>query len=317
MAQIPPLAYSGFNQFGPLDVATSSQVQKGKGHEMAGKLEMEAFDQAFQQHDRYAQQQAGEPQKERPTPGYTSIELPMTTGLPGSADETSDTPDERRFRILDLESKVRSAHMTYEASKQDHDLLMAQGEASGQPLSSFHLSDYKLQLTRLDLHNSKRLLQEYRETELVRQAAQTSRQAHESEPDTMWLQQNSNETIYASRAGRESQAQLKQLGQRHAARLAEAVDSMHQSRMSNLLDPENIPMRNELDHRLEQPQDTNQQDEVTNSPPIDDTELAHTAGQLLEKVADNQSEKFQQSSFLALMRPVSYTHLTLPTKRIV
>ena len=33
-----------------------------------------------------------------------------------------------------------------------------------------------------------------------------------------------------------------------------------------------------------------------------DAELAHTAGVLLDTVADNQSEKFQQSSFLALMR---------------
>lgn len=44
-----------------------------------------------------------------------------------------------------------------------------------------------------------------------------------------------------------------------------------------------------------QPQSSDQQPEV-------DEELAHTAGLLLNNVADNQSEKFQQSSFFSLMR---------------
>ena len=33
-----------------------------------------------------------------------------------------------------------------------------------------------------------------------------------------------------------------------------------------------------------------------------DDELANTAGELLDRVSDNTSRKFQQSSFLALMR---------------
>lgn len=43
-------------------------------------------------------------------------------------------------------------------------------------------------------------------------------------------------------------------------------------------------------------------DKVADQTPRNDDDLAHTAGELLERVSDNSTQKFQESNFLALMR---------------
>ena len=53
---------------------------------------------------------------------------------------------------------------------------------------------------------------------------------------------------------------------------------------------------------LERDQQPEQQKEQQHQPRNDENELAETAGQLLERVADNTSEKFKNSQFLELMR---------------
>lgn len=63
------------------------------------------------------------------------------------------------------------------------------------------------------------------------------------------------------------------------------------------------------------PEDTQTND--PHPPPHDDEELARTAGRLLDSVSDNQSQKFQQSSFLALMRQLRDHEVRVEGDKIV
>lgn len=105
------------------------------------------------------------------------------------------------------------------------------------------------------------------------------------------------------------QRQLKELEAQNKERLAqarrEAAESegslpTFQQQLEYLENQNKMPQEQLL---REQAENLEKQEQQTSQVPVhSDEELAATAGQLLERVADNQSEKFQNSNFLALMR---------------
>ncbi|KAL7772155.1 hypothetical protein CFE70_002108 [Pyrenophora teres f. teres 0-1] len=72
------------------------------------------------------------------------------------------------------------------------------------------------------------------------------------------------------------------------------------------------------EHILQRPDpQQEEQKEDTHPPPNADDEMAETAGRLLERVADNTSEKFQNSQFLGLMRRLRDREVRVQEDKIV
>jgi len=71
------------------------------------------------------------------------------------------------------------------------------------------------------------------------------------------------------------------------------------------------PIMQRMEQRLEEEQKQEQ------PPKNDDDEMAATAGRLLERVADNTSEKFQNSQFLGLMRRLRDREVRVQEDKIV
>jgi hypothetical protein len=69
-----------------------------------------------------------------------------------------------------------------------------------------------------------------------------------------------------------------------------------------------------LQHVEQRPEEERKQDQP---PRNDDDEMAATAGRLLERVADNTSEKFQNSQFLGLMRRLRDREVRVEEDKIV
>ena len=66
-----------------------------------------------------------------------------------------------------------------------------------------------------------------------------------------------------------------------------------------------------------EPQPEEEQKQQEQPKPNDDDEMAATAGRLLERVADNTSEKFQNSQFLTLMRRLRDREVRVQEDKIV
>jgi hypothetical protein len=71
------------------------------------------------------------------------------------------------------------------------------------------------------------------------------------------------------------------------------------------------------DPMLERVNQQNAQKQEDQVPQHDDDEMAQTAGKLLERVADNTSEKFQNSQFLGLMRRLRDREVRVEGDRVV
>jgi len=89
-----------------------------------------------------------------------------------------------------------------------------------------------------------------------------------------------------------------------------APEPFYSEHLSRMVDEEK--MRTPQNEQQEQEEQKQQQ-----QPNNDADELAQTARQLLESVSDNMSEKFQQSTFLALMRQLRDKEVTVQGDKMV
>lgn len=71
------------------------------------------------------------------------------------------------------------------------------------------------------------------------------------------------------------------------------------------------------EHILQRPEQREEEQKDQQLPPNPDDEMAQTAARLLERVADNTSEKFQNSQFLGLMRRLRDREVRVQEDKIV
>ena len=96
----------------------------------------------------------------------------------------------------------------------------------------------------------------------------------------------------------------------------QGLQASPRAREENHVNAQNKEQRQQAEQVGLNEDDSATKDDMTNSN-IENDELSRTAGQLLDSVGDNQSQKFQNSSFLALMRRLRNKEVTVSGDKMV
>ncbi|KAF2638149.1 hypothetical protein P280DRAFT_471810 [Massarina eburnea CBS 473.64] len=276
-------AFGGINGGMNMNMSRVSEVAQGKqrAQEAAPVFDDAAFEQAFAQMDQHMEEEV-KMKEVRPALSDHEVQPMLHTAQNQNAIET---------RVQEMAKEAENEDPMLQRLREQRPAVYAALKLR----SAIDLGieqDARIHFENLEvLENNNTLIQDASEARWVVDALQKI--TDHAAPEQSWIKTQAHTLTRAINERLMSTYPLLSTRTQMTSNMTNIWQDLEAAGYTRSPAPEQV-----LQQQPEQPQEARQEQQ----PPHDSDEMAETAGKLLERVADNTSEKFQKSNFLELMR---------------